>query len=81
MFRFDLKGNELAKKSGVTEKQISRFRNGENLRIDSVEKLMDAMPPEAKEYMLILVASDREAGHVPLPPKNLLVNGLQSEES
>lgn len=73
MFRYDLKGNELAKKSGLTEKQISRFRNGENLRIDSVEKILEALPPEAREYLLILVAQNREAAHVPLPPKDSIL--------
>lgn len=70
MFRFNLKGNEIAEKSGLTTTQISKFRNGENLRIDSVEKILEALPSEAREYMLILVAQNREADHVPLPPDN-----------
>lgn len=67
MFRFDLTGADIAAKSGLTPTQISKFRNGENLRIDSVEKILDALPEEAREYMLLLVVQQREADHVPLP--------------
>lgn len=72
LFRFNLKGADLAQASGLTPTQISKFRNGENLRIDSVERLIDALPSAAKEYMLLLVLQQREADHVPLPViKNL----------
>ena len=67
MFRYNLQGKDLAIKSGLTETQISRFRNGDNLRIDSIEKLLAVMPTEAREYMLLLVLQDREADHLPLP--------------
>jgi transcriptional regulator with XRE-family HTH domain len=71
MFRFSLKGNELAKRSGLTETQISDFRNGKNLRMDSVEKILKALSPEAREYMLILVLREDNAGIMPLPkPQN-----------
>jgi DNA-binding Xre family transcriptional regulator len=67
LFRFNIKGADLAQTSGLTPTQISKFRKGENLRIDSVERILAALPDEAREYMLLLVAQDREAGHVPLP--------------
>lgn len=67
LFRFDLKGADIAAKTGLTATQISKFRNGENLRIDSVEKILEALPDEAREYMLLLVVQQRESGHVPLP--------------
>jgi len=56
MYRFDLKGADVAERSGLTEAQISNFRGGQNLRIDSVEKILDALPSEARLYMLSLVA-------------------------
>jgi transcriptional regulator with XRE-family HTH domain len=67
LFRFNIKGADLAEKSGLTPTQVSKFRNGENLRIDSVERILEALPDEAREYMLLLVAQTREADHVPLP--------------
>lgn len=69
MFRFRLKGVDLAERTGLTPTQISDFRNGKNLRIDSVEKLLDAMPLEARMYMLQLVASE-DTSSVPLPQRN-----------
>ena len=44
MFRFNLTGAEIAEKTGLTPTQISKFRKGENLRIDSVERILDALP-------------------------------------
>ncbi len=67
LFRFGLKQADLAERSGLTPTQISKFRNGENLRIDSVERILAALPDEAREYMIFLVAQDRPAGHVLLP--------------
>lgn len=68
LFRFNIKGVDLAERSGLTPTQISKFRNGENLRIDSVERILEALPDGAREYMLMLVLQ-READHVPLPTK------------
>jgi transcriptional regulator with XRE-family HTH domain len=67
LFRFNIKGADLAERSRLTPTQISKFRNGENLRIDSVERILEALPNEAREYMLLLVVQKREADHVPLP--------------
>lgn len=58
LFRFKLKGINVARRSGVTPKQISTFQNGGNLTIDSVEKILEALPKPAKKYMLSLVAQD-----------------------
>lgn len=69
MFRFKLKGTDLAEQSGLTPTQISDFRHGKNLRIDSVEKLLDAMPKDARLYMLGLVANE-DTDSVPLPKRN-----------
>ena len=68
--KFHLRGSDLAQQSGLTTAQISNFRNGQqNIRIDSLEKLLDAMPQEACEYMLSLIAQrERKAEH--LSPKS-----------
>ncbi|MBD2462294.1 helix-turn-helix transcriptional regulator [Oscillatoria sp. FACHB-1407] len=70
LFRYNIKGTDLAQKSGLTASQVSKFRNGENLRIDSVERILEALPLEAREYMLLLVL-DKQEDRVPLPSKNL----------
>jgi transcriptional regulator with XRE-family HTH domain len=67
LFRFNIKGADLAERAGVTPTQIGKFRNGGNLRIDSVERILAALPSEAREYMMLLVLQQREADHVPLP--------------
>ncbi|NJN85567.1 MAG: hypothetical protein HC881_03660 [Leptolyngbyaceae cyanobacterium SL_7_1] len=69
LFRFNLKGADLADKSGLTPTQISKFRNGDNLRIDSVERILGALPDEARQYMLLLVLQ-QDGDHVPLPSRN-----------
>ena len=62
MHRFDLSGADLAEKSGISMSQISRFRGGQNVRAATIEALLDAIPQEAREYMLSLVAKgDGEA--------------------
>ena len=66
MFRYNLTGKNLAERSGLTTMQISKFRNGGELRTDSLEKLLEALPPEAREYMMSLVLSHSH-DHVPLP--------------
>jgi transcriptional regulator with XRE-family HTH domain len=58
MFRFSLSGAEISEKSGLTPSQISNFRNGHNLRVDSVEKLLAAMPPEARKFMVLMVIEE-----------------------
>lgn len=69
MHRFDLKGVELSKNSGLKPSQISKFRGDQNIRIETLEKILFAMPQEAREYMLSLVApNDTEA--LPQPPKS-----------
>lgn len=70
MYRFNLKGADIAERSGLTTAQISLFRNGQNIRIDNLERILKAMPQEAKEYMLLLVAGSKEKADALLPSKN-----------
>jgi transcriptional regulator with XRE-family HTH domain len=58
MFRFKLSGADISEKSGLTPSQISNFRNGHNLRADSVEKLLAAMPPDARRFMVLFVIEE-----------------------
>lgn len=66
MFYFNLSGVEIAEKSGMSAAQISNFRHGKNLRIDTLERILNALPPEAKVYMLNLVAQG-SSDSSPLP--------------
>lgn len=54
--RFDLNAVDLANERGLSMQRISQFKNGFNIRIDTLQKLLNAMPPEAKRHMLSLVA-------------------------
>ncbi|WP_416667918.1 helix-turn-helix domain-containing protein [Egbenema bharatensis] len=77
LFRFELTGKEIAERSGLSPAQISEFRNGKNLRIDSVEKILDALPQEARNYMLKLVARKgvESTDSIPLPENDTFMNG------
>jgi hypothetical protein len=78
MHRFDLKGVDLARKSGLKNSHISKFRAEQNIRVETLEKILAAMPIEARRYMLNLVVEDNpEAAR--LPPKS--DQGDPSEDS
>ena len=66
LFRFGLTGRDLASQSGLTVQQISKFRNGAEIRTDTLERLIEALTPEAREYFMALVLSHTH-DHVPLP--------------
>jgi transcriptional regulator with XRE-family HTH domain len=51
MTEFGLTGAELAEKSGVSKNTVSAFRQGrQSLSVDNLEKLLGAMPREARMY-------------------------------
>lgn len=54
--RFDIKAVDLARESGLSMQRMSEFKNGFNVRIDTLQKVLEAMPQEAKRFMLLLVA-------------------------
>ncbi|MBD2234939.1 helix-turn-helix domain-containing protein [Phormidium tenue] len=62
--RFDLKAGDLARKTDLSIQRVSQFKNGFNVRIDTLQKLLEVMPQEARRYMLLLVAE----GEVDSPP-------------
>ncbi len=74
--KYDISNVGLMRESGVDSKMISRFRNGKsNIQIDTFEKLLNALPTDAKLYFfsLILGSSYR-------PNIELLVDNLSSDE-
>ncbi len=78
LFRFDLKGAEIAARSGLTTAQVSQFRQGKNIRTDSLEKVLAALSPDARRFMLDLVA---EGDQLPLPEKSPKESSSAAEES
>ncbi len=51
MSEFNLTGTELSSKSGVSRNTISAFRQGgQSLSVDNLERLLAAMPENAREY-------------------------------
>ncbi|HEY9660379.1 MAG TPA: helix-turn-helix transcriptional regulator [Allocoleopsis sp.] len=70
LLRFNIKASDLAKTSGVSTAQLSNFRNGRNIRVDNLERILAALPKEARKYLLSLVENDPAAGLAPLPDKN-----------
>jgi transcriptional regulator with XRE-family HTH domain len=54
MSEFRLTGAELSRKSGVGENTISAFRQDkQSLSVDNLEKLLGAMPEEARKYFFL----------------------------
>jgi DNA-binding Xre family transcriptional regulator len=52
---FGLQGKTIAQNAGVREATVSNFRNGSEIRTDNLEKLIEALPPEAKQYLFLKV--------------------------
>jgi DNA-binding Xre family transcriptional regulator len=58
MFRFKLKATDISVRSGVSESQISQFRKGKNVRIDTIQRILRALTPAQRKFMLDLVANE-----------------------
>lgn len=55
---FGLTGKAVAISAGVREATVSNFRNGSDIRTDSLEKLIKALPPDAKQFLFLKVFVD-----------------------
>lgn len=53
--QFGISAKWLGAESGVSEVMISRFRNGKQVQTDTLDKLLDALPEEPKQYFFSLV--------------------------
>lgn len=68
--------NWLSERSGVNAQMISRFRNGRNeIRTDTLAKLLQPMSFEAKEYFFSLLLENRMRVNL-----EILVESLSSDE-
>jgi hypothetical protein len=64
LFRFNIKAVDISQRSGVSERQISKFRNGGHLRIDVVERLLFAMTMEERKFLLDLVVGGESSNDI-----------------
>ncbi|WP_414623821.1 helix-turn-helix domain-containing protein [Calothrix sp. CCY 0018] len=57
--RFEISAKQLAKQSGVTPQSISEFRRGKkSIQTDSLERLLEFLPIEAKVYFFNLLLGE-----------------------
>ena len=47
---FDLKASEVANRAGISPEIISRFRHGKGITVDTLDKIIQALPSQAKAY-------------------------------
>lgn len=55
---FGLTGKAVAIDAGLREATVSNFRNGSDIRTDSLEKLIKALPADAKQFLFLKVFVD-----------------------
>jgi DNA-binding Xre family transcriptional regulator len=58
MFRFDLKGVDIANRAGVKPGQVSTLRNGGNLTLETFEKIINALPHDARNHLFHLLSEE-----------------------
>ena len=64
---YRIKASEMSASSGVPETDISKFRNGhQEIRVPKLEMLLNALPPNAKDYFWLLFKSE-DSDIVPSP--------------
>lgn len=61
MQRFNLRSVDVVAKSGIAESDVSRFINGKvNVGYKKLEKMLEALPPAAKDYFWLLCKTQGE---------------------
>lgn len=74
--RYGIANNWLAEESGVEKSIISKFRNGKTrIQTDTLDKLIDALPSDAKVYFLTL-----KLGHSYTPNLELFIENISSDD-
>lgn len=58
MKAFKITAVEISRLSGVGENHISRFRHGQNVTIETMEKVICSLPPAARSYFYGLLLVD-----------------------
>lgn len=81
--RFGISATWLSRESGVNAQMISRFRNDKEIQTDTLEKLLEPLPMEVKEYFLALLLGQQVKAKVEQEQKvdlEKLVDELDSDE-
>ena len=56
MFEFNLTGADLARQTGLSQNTVSAFKTGnQSISTENLEKILEAMPAEARRYYLRLL--------------------------
>ena len=64
MTEFTMTGVELSEKSGVSKNTISAFRKGsQSLTVQNLEKLLSAMPEEARRYFFAELVDTKQTSN------------------
>ena len=70
---FKISGKFLSEQSGIATTSISEFRRGRKaMQTDSLEKLLEALPPEAKIHFFSCFLADEQV-------LDLLVSGMDND--
>ena len=57
---FEIRAKDISEKSGVSEKQISMFRNNrQRINSDALQSLLEVLPVKARLYFLIQLSDGR----------------------
>ncbi|ESA36032.1 hypothetical protein N836_09115 [Leptolyngbya sp. Heron Island J] len=78
---FGLTGKSLAISTGLREATVSNFRNGSDIRSDNLEKLIGALPPEAKQFLFLKVFVDDLTPEAIATMLGLLASRLKETQS
>lgn len=77
---FGLTGKAVASNAGLREATVSNFRNGSDIRTDSLEKLIKALPPDAKQFLFLKIFVDDLNPHVIATMLGLLAGRLKESQ-
>lgn len=50
---------DLSKASGISEVRISNFKNNKNINFDTLQRLIEALPPEIYDSYLLLLSGKK----------------------
>ncbi len=59
--RAEISSKELSQAAGITPAMLSRFKNGKDISSSTLQKLINALPPEAYSYFHSLLTPKQES--------------------
>lgn len=57
---FDLKASEIADRAGISPEIISRFRHGKGITVETLDKIIQALPCQARAYFCSSLMIEKE---------------------